>query len=275
MKVSIDKELEKMSQIEKKKFDIDPVNEIKTLLLTESSEDARILRGLSTNSHFNRIENIRGQQIELENLESEYEGQVFKVEQIKSLCVDYRLRFLQSRLYTGAYDVEVAAKIKDFARSTNTSIDDYTLGRRFYVMAPQEMFALTDEKYISKAELRRRADPAIFYQIDEKHYRLIHKWGEDFTVFRLIQGFRWKSWWTHQFFNTVMLLPIIAMMITLFYDTPAASVSNHPIWFSISSLVLSFVFALLIFGLRKQDEGDAIEGFFSKTNWNSDKKLYR
>lgn len=275
MKVSIDKELEKISQTEKQKLNVDPVNEIKTLLLTESSEDARILRGLSKNSHFNRIENIRGKQIELENLETEYEGKVFKIEQIETLCVDYRLRFLQSRLYTGSYDVEVASKIKDFARTTNTSIDDYSLGRRFYVMAPQEMFELKDEKYISKAELRRLADPAIFYQIDENHYRLVHKWGSDFTVFRLLQGFRWKSWWSHQIFNTLMVMPIFAFLYLMIHQAPASEIDNSSISTMLIVVLSSFLFSMLFFGLAKQDEGEAIEGYFSKTNWNSDKKIRR
>ena len=152
---------------------------------------------------------------QLENLENEYEGKVYKIEQIEKLCVDYRLRFLQSKYYTGSYDVQVAAKIKEFAVSTNSPIDDYTLGRRFYMLAPEEMFQLQNEKYVSKSDLRRQADPAIFFQIDERHYRLIHKWGEDFTIFRLIKGFRWKSWWSHQWFNTVMLLPIVAFAFTI------------------------------------------------------------
>ena len=275
MKVSIEKELEKVSQEEKQKFDLEPVNEIKLLLAGESSEDARILRGLSQNSQFNRIEKVRGEQLELENFENEYEGKVYTIDQIEKLCVDYRLRFLQSRLYTGTYDVEVAAKIKEFARNTKSPIDEYTLGRRFYMMAPGEMFALRDEKYISKAELRRQADPAIFYQIDEKHYRLIHKWGDDFTIFRLIQGFRWKSWWSHQLFNTVMLAPIVAALYFLCFEAPAAQFENHPVVNLIGIFVPSFMIALLGFGVWKQDEGDAIRGYFSETNWNSESKIRR
>lgn len=275
MKVSIDKELEKVSQQDKQKYNADPIKEVKLLLAGESSEDARILRGLSQNSQFNRIEKVRGEQIDLENLEKEYEGKVYKIEQIEKLCVDYRLRFLQSRYYTGSYDVEVAAKIKEFAKSTNSPIDEYTLGRRFFMMAPQEMFQLRDEKYISKAELRRQADPAIFYQIDEKHYRLIHKWGDDFTILRLIEGFRWKSWWNHQFFNTVMLMPIVALLYFLCFQSPAAQFENHPILNFIAIGTISFVFAHFIFGIWKQDEFEAIDGFFTKTNWNSDSKIRR
>lgn len=274
-KISIDKELESVSKKQKEQLNIDPLNEVKLLLEGESQEDARILRGLSKNSHINRIENVRGRQIELENMENEYDGKVYTLEQIKDLCVDYRLRFLQSRYYTGSFDVEVSAKIKEFSKTTNSSIDDYTLGRRFFIMAPQEMFELTEEKYISKAELRKQLDPAIFYQIDENHYRLIHKWGSDFTIFRLIEGFRWKSWWNHQIFNTVMFMPIITVLYLLCFESPAALLDNHPICTFFITTAISFIVAFFGIGVWKQDEGDAIEGYFSKTNWNSDKKLKR
>lgn len=275
MKVSIDKELEKVSQKEKVKYDVDPVNEVKLLLAADSSEDLRILRNLSNSSQFNRIEKVRGEQIELENLENEYEGNVYKIDQIKNLCVDYRLRFLQSRYFTGNYDVEVITKIKDFAKKTNTSIDNHTLGYKFFIMAPQEMFELRDEKYISKAELRRQKDPAIFYQIDNNHYRLIHKWGNDFTIFRLIEGFRWKSWWNHQWFNTTMLMPIVSLLYFLCFSEPAAQFENHPIINLFVITVISFSMSHFIFGWIKQDEFIAIDGYFSKTNWNSDSKIKR
>jgi len=275
MKVSIEKELEKVSQGDKQKYNVDPINEVKLLLQGESSEDARILRGLSKNSQFNRIENLRGKQIELENFEKDYDGKVYTIDQIKTLCIDYHLRFLQSRLYTGSYDVQVAAKIKEFAKTTLAPIDEHTLGRRYFVMAPQEMFSLTEEKYVSKADLRRQADPAIFYQIDKDHYRLIHKWGQDFTIFRLIEGFRWKSWWSHQLFNTAMLAPFVACLYFGLLGTPAAAFDIAPITNTIIVGVISFLLAHFIFGLRKQDEFEAIEGFFSKTNWDSDKKLRR
>lgn len=275
MKISIDKELEKVSKEDKQKFNVDPINEIKLLLAGDTSEDIRILRGLSQNSQFNRIEKVRGEQLELENFEKEYEGKVYTIEQIERLCVDYRLRFLQSKHFTGSYDVEVASKIKEFAKTTNSPIDEWTLGRRFFMMAPQEMFALRDEKYISKAELRRQADPAIFYQIDNKYYRLVHKWGSDFTILRLIEGFRWKSWWSHQLFNTVMVMPIVAMLWFVFFESPAAQFENHYITNAIFISAFSFLVSLLGFGIWKQDEGDAIEGYFTKTNWNSDKKIRR
>lgn len=275
MKVSIDKELEKVSQANKEKTSLDPINEVKLLLEGESSEDSRILRGLSKNSQFNRIEKVRGEQLELEKLENDYEGKVYKIDEIKKLCVDYKLRFLSSSKYTGSYDVEVAAKIKEFAKSTNSPIDEWSLSKRYFIMAPEELFELKEKKYVTKAELRAQADPAIFFQIDEKHYRLIHKWGSDFTIFRLIKGFRWKSWWSYQWFNTMMFMPFVTFLYFMCFDSPAARFDNRPILNFMVISSVSFVLSFLFTSMMKQDEGEAIDGYFGETNWNSDEKIKR
>jgi hypothetical protein len=276
MKVSIEKELEKHSQVKKEQFNLDPLNEVKLLLNGDSTEDSRILRGLSKNSQFNRVEKVRGEQLELEKLEEGFQGKVYTVAEVKKLAVDYHLRFLPSMHYTGTYDVEVAAKIKDFAKATNSPIDDWSLGRRFYVLAPTNMFDLQDEKYLSKADLRRMADPAIFFQIDEKHYRLIHKWGNDFTVFRHLEGFRWSSFLNHFLFNTAIIMPIVAFFLSLVTGNWMAHViDNHPAGFWFVMIIPSVAISWFGFSLWKQDEGDVIEGFFSKDSWNSDRKIRR
>ena len=70
-------------------------------------------------------------------------------------------------------------------------------------------------------------------------------------------------------------MPIVAFLFTLCFEAPAAYVSNHYIMTTLSVSAISFILAHLCFGIWKQDEFEAIEGFFSKTNWNSDKKLTR
>lgn len=269
MKVSIEKELEKKSQKEKIKFEIDPINEVKLLLSGDSSEDLRILKGLSNQSQLNRVEKIRGQQMELEKIENDYEGKVYKIEQIKKLAIDYRLRFLSSQRYTGTFDIEVTSKIKEFAKSANVQLSPNTLERSFYILAPQEMFALQDEKYVTKKQL----DPAIFYKIDDNHYRLIHKWGDDFTIFRLISGFRYRSWWMHQLFNTVMVLPIVALIMGGILGVN--NIANHPIISGFLTIALSFIFAYFRWGYGKHDGEDQIDGFFGPENWDSTSRIYR
>lgn len=269
MKISLDKQLEKRSQEEKKKYDVSHFNETKLLTNQEDNEDARILRGLSNVSQFNRIEEIRGEMLDLENIEKKFGGKVYKISQIEELAIDYNLRFLPSKRYTGSFDNEVTKKIKEFAHETNTSIDNYSLSNYFYILAPKNMFTLTDEKYVTKKQL----DPALFYRIDNDHFRLIHKWGDDFTIFRLLSGFRFRSWWAHQIFNTIMVLPVVTFILGLMFGPH--HVSNH--WLSITLLgvIISFGFSYFRWGWGKHDEGNQINRFFSPYNWDSQKNLTR
>lgn len=267
MKVSLEKELEKSSIKQKGIFESDPVNEVKLLLSGESLEDVRILRGLSNNSQFNRIERIRGEQIELEKFENEYGGKVYKIDQIRDLAIDYHLRFLSSQLYTGTFDIEVTAKIKEFARLGKFDVSQNTLERSFFILAPEEMFQLKEEKHVTYKKL----DPMIFYKIDNEHYRLIHKWGNDFTIFRLLDGFRYKSWWKHLLFNTVMVLPIFTFIMGFIYKSD--NVINHPFLFILLSILVSTVFSFFMWGWSKFNDDGVIEGYFSPTNWNSNVKI--
>ncbi len=269
IKVSIDKELNKVSSKEREIYKSDPVNEVKLLLNGDETEDNRILRNLSKHSQISRVEDLLGEKIELENLETSYDGKVYTKEQIKKLAVDYKLRFLKSENYSGNFDVQVAAKIKEFSKKTKSPIDGWSLSNKYYILAPETMFTLKDKRYVTKREL----DPAIFYQVDENHYRLIHKWGSDFTIFRYLTGFRWKSYGNYWLFNTMMILPVVALIMTLLCDV--SFVLNSPIFFSFCTLALSFVLSLLFKGLGKLDEFSAIKGFFTPHNWDSTERLHR
>ena len=272
MKVSIDKELEQLAREDKKKLDIDPINEVKLLLESNSTEDARILRSLSNGSQFSRIEQIRGNQIELEKHQAEFMGKVYTKNQIKSLAVDYNLRFLAAANYTGAFDVEVASKIKSFAKETNSPIDDYSLSRRYFILAPEQLFVLQDVKHIYKKDM----DPAIFFQIDNEHYRLIHKWGKDFSILRYLSGFRWKGFYQHWAFNTALVLPIFAFILTFFFclaDEGTSLIANHWILFSLLTFVLSSIFSHFRWNYKKLDDWSIIHSYFSPDKWDNKNRM--
>ena len=72
-----------------------------------------------------------------------------------------------------------------------------------------------------------------------------------------------------------MISPIVAALWFLSFETPAAQFENHYILNILAIGAFSFVIAHFAFGIWKQDELEAIEGYFSKTNWNSDKKIRR
>jgi len=267
MNVSLEKELKKKVQEKKKELEFDPIKEVKLLLSNDDAEDVKILRNLSNNSQFNRIERIQGSHRELEKIENEYQGEIYTIQQIYELAIDYKLRFLSSQYFTGSYDIQVTAKIKDFARKSNIDLTEYTLRNQFYILAPEKMFALTDEKFVTKKQL----DPLMFYKVDNDHYRLVHKWGNDFTILRYLTGFRWKSYWNYHFFNTMLCLPIVATILTSIFgfnaDVPLV------IAFVFVTLLLSNLASYLFFGWNKSDEGTIIGKFFTPNNWNSTKKI--
>ena len=239
------------------------------MLQGESIEEARILRGLSKDSNFARIERVQGKQIELENLENKYAGDVYTSEQIKSLAVNYHLRFLPAGFFTGAFDIEVASKIKQFGKDTLSVTDDYSLSRRYFVLAPPEMFNLQDKQYIAKKQL----DPAIFYQIDNEHYRLIHKWGSDFTILRYLEGFKWKNYWSYTLFHFMLCLPVVSAVLA--FVVGITIMCDYPILFGIGSVILSYLVTYVGFAWDKTDEGTILDEFFTPTNWNKSDKLKR
>jgi len=269
MKVNMESLLKEQKKKDQEILNSDQVKDVKLLLEGDSQEDLRILRNLSSNSQLTQIERIRGRQIELEKLEKNYAGDIYNINQIKNICIDYHLRFLPSVNYTGSFDVELARKIKQFSNDAKIELNEWNLNRKFFIMAPEEMFMLREEKYIRKKQL----DPIIFYKIDEYHYRMVHKWGNDFTIFRLLDGLRWKSYWSHMWFNMFMLMPIVGFVFAMIFGIDDITYYTKTSAFIIT--FFSFIFSWLFFGVPKQDDFSVIKGYFSKYNWDSDSKLVR
>ena len=269
LKVSIEETLKEHKKKDSAHLNSDPVKEVKLLLQGDATEERRILQGLSNGSEFARIQNMTGRQLEIEKLEGVYAGNVFTREQIEKLAIDYHLRFLEARYYTGAFDTQVASKIKNFAKETNTPMDNHSLSRNYMILAPDDCFSLKKEKYISKRQL----DPAIFYRIDHNHFRLIHKWGKDFTILRLIEGWKWKSWSNFHWFNVATFLPFVTVLFTSIFGNML--IFEYPIKSIAALFVISNVTAFLLKSVWKLDELSPVDGFFTPHNWDSDTKLVR
>lgn len=267
IKESLKGELDRKKQETLQKLNTsEVVKEVKLLMESDATEDMRILRGVAGNSLLIRDQDTVGKMLELEKFEKEYVGDVFTIEQIKELAINYHLRFLPSHLYIGKMDVEVISKIKEFAKVTNSNISDVSLSRKFFILAPQEQFKLENFVIPTAAQLRAEHDPVMFYQIDETHYKFIHKWGKDFSVFRLIEGIKWKSLGGHFFVTFFKRLPIF----TLLYSIIVCMLGCHMTIFQFIPPIL-----LTILNWRfgpawdLTDEGVIEEKFFSDNTWKS------
>lgn len=128
---------------------------------------------------------------------------VFTLEQIKGICIKYRLRFLPSNLYKGNIDPQLPSKVKEFVMLEGKSVEDY----QYYICAPAESFELQ----------ARSKDPLLFAKLDEDHYYLIHKWGDDMSVSRAIFNFHRRTE-THKFLFWFILLSIPVVLLGIFID---------------------------------------------------------
>ena len=212
------------------------LSSVKLLMDSDAAEDLRISRALGSYHSLARAEVMVGKKIELEKLDAGYGGNVFKIEDIKNLCIKYRLRFLKSQHFAGHLDIEVFAKLKEFSKETNTEITDGNLERKFYILAPDESFTLKANRLPRISD-----DPAIFYKIDDSHYRLIHKWGADFTPLRYLKGLMWRNG-TLTYFLTFAMIFVVGTIVTYLFSKLMPSYSFAPESFSVEYILLLQVF---------------------------------
>lgn len=246
MKANLVKELEN-SLLKRKSADKknDVLDEVKGLLEYDTLHDVHILRSIGQNSALAQSETERGALLEIEKKEQFYSGKVFTKEQVIALAVKYRLKFLQSKHYTKYIPPSVIPEIKEMQRHISNQmnidratrenctleeylaktdggikyvIDDTCLKNNFYILAPANMFKLEKANAFSiKAK-----DPVMFYTDDHQHFRLIKKWGSDFTILRRVLG-----WLTKSISAQVFLYLFLFTALTLFLSI---EVSWHFMW---------------------------------------------
>ena len=118
---------------------------------------------------------------------------IFHIDQIKAICIDYRLRFLDSHLYKVPFPEEVITKISHLEKRHHTTLSGFKL------MAPSKVF-----------QLKKYNDPILFAPIGNDYYYLIHKWGNDLHPLRkwLVLPFRNLGW----LLLTLVLISVLCSM---------------------------------------------------------------
>lgn len=95
---------------------------------------------------------------------------VFHISQIEKLANKYRLKFLKTELYRGDLPDELGGIMIETEIKYGITFKPETT----FIMAPPSAFELQE----------RPEDPLLFHQIEKDHYYLVHKWGNDLSVFR-------------------------------------------------------------------------------------------
>ncbi len=116
---------------------------------------------------------------------------IFHIDSIKSVCIDYRLRFLDSMFFKNPIPSEAINAIKALEKSHKIKIEGYK------IMAPSKMF-----------KLKNLDDPLLFAPIGNDYYYLIHKWGNDLNRFRKYAVFPLKN------LSTILLTTLLISFLT-------------------------------------------------------------
>ncbi len=156
---------------------------------------------------------------------------IYHISQIKKICIEYRLRFLDSKYFKGKIPQSGISKIKQLEKLHGIEI------KGFKIMAPSKLFKLEDKD-----------DPLLFAPIGNGYYYLIHKWGNDLHPLRKALVWPFKG-----IVNLTITTLFISYLATLLVPSGLFSKSDTAAEFwiiyffmfkSIAAVVIFYGFAL-------------------------------
>lgn len=156
---------------------------------------------------------------------------IYHINAIKNICIDYRLRFLDSNLFKGEIPQTAFSKISELEKKHQTTLEG------FKIMAPSKLFKLADKD-----------DPLLFAPIGNGYFYLIHKWGNDLHPLRKMLVWPFKN-----LLNLTLVTMVISYFATLLIPHGLFSKQNSTAEFwiiyffmfkSIAAVVLFYGFAM-------------------------------
>ena len=218
-KTNIEERLQYLKNKQTNEQDI--LQAVHKLLAVDNHKDDLVLETLSKSNDANHNDFV------FDLLETERN---YQLDQIKEICINYRLRFLDSKYFKGELPYEAILKIKSLEKKHNTKLNG------FKIIAPSKLF-----------KLENADDPLLFAPIGNGYYYLIHKWGNDLNPFRKILMWPYKS-----FGNLIIATLLVSLIATGLF--PEGVFSNKPnstqagmifffIFKSIAAVVIYYGFA--------------------------------
>lgn len=209
------------------------INEVKLILAETDAIDESIQQELQegNSSDYNNLD--------FDLLETD---RIFHLDDIYKICVNYRLRFLDSRFFKAQIPYEALMQINKMEKSHKTTL------KGFKIIAPSRLF-----------KLENADDPLLLAPIGNDYYYLIHKWGNDLHPFRKLIMWPFKT-----LENFVVLLLATSFLTALLIPeglfTPQQSTTQ---FFMIFFFIFKWFAGLSIFYGFKMGKN------FSTEIWNS------
>ena len=199
-----------------------------------------------TDLHFELIKSKKISKIKIDldyNPDKIDSNRLFHVDQIRKICIDYRLRFLDFNFFKGGVPDKAYTKLKEF------ELNHPDLDLNIKMMAPSKLFQL--ENY---------DDPLMFVSLGNNYYYLIHKWGNDMSYFRKMFMWPFKN-----FYNILIYIAIISLLFTTFVPDGIFFYKNNPEiqFFVVFLFMFKSLAAIFIYF------GFAMGKNFNENIWNS------
>jgi len=199
-----------------------------------------------TDLHFELIKSKRVSKIKIDldyNPDKIDSNRLFHIDQIRKICIDYRLRFLDFNFFKGGVPDEAYTKLKEF------ELNHPDLDLNIKMMAPTKLFQL--ENY---------DDPLMFVSLGNNYYYMIHKWGNDMSYFRKLFMWPFKN-----IYNILIYIAIISLLFTSFVPDGIFFYKNNPEiqFFVVFLFMFKSLAAIFIYF------GFAMGKNFNENIWNS------
>jgi hypothetical protein len=196
--------------------------------------------------HDNRI----GQQIKKGNSSGANEfdfdllasNRIYHLKHIKEVCIDYRLRFLDSKYFKGDIPKEAIFKIKQLEKEHETKLQG------FKIVAPSKLFKLKDKN-----------DPLLFVPLNNDYFYFIHKWGNDLHPLRKVLMWPFKN-----IVNLAWVVFALSYFVTLMFPLSlfTNTTSGYEFWILFFFMFKSLVAVVIFYGVAKGKN-------FSNAIWRS------
>jgi hypothetical protein len=131
----------------------------------------------------------------------------YSEEQVRSLCIKYRLRCLPVNLFKGVMDVEVPAKKLAFENDFTQTLEEKVSPRNYRIVAPGEMFSVA----------YGNLDPLLLYRFTHEgttYYKFVHQWGGELNGWRSLVNYPLRSM-THLSLCTFLVWLAVILPICL------------------------------------------------------------
>lgn len=168
-------------------------------------------------------------------------SRIYHISQIGKICINYRLRFLDAKLFKGDIPKEAYQEIASLEAKHATEIN------QFKMIAPAKLF-----------KLENADDPILLASLGNDYYYFIHQWGNDLHPLRKIIMWPLKTF--ENFMITLFALSALATFLV-----PSGLLSEN----STTEKLMLFMFMIKWMGTIALYYGFAKGKNFSSAIWQS------